>query len=236
MANRDGTAETYCSFFSLPLFLKHYWGDVYLNNIYPGKQGSARILTWRKQSSTEKLQSFFRIPVSMGDLWGLRGASRNVHYLKKYLQNLDKWCKNKTYKAGRPSAFPAVFSCGAPFPRILATWDGKVAFAAAIENRNIWWVKLSLQRSPPTKNLPEPRWVEIWQSENLTHQEWALAVCRAGKGHIGWIEVSSCRSWSDPAGQPQGQNILNSVSFNGNTIWDGKFENGQEHLKGKTLF
>lgn len=56
------------------------------------------------------------------------------------------------------------------------------------------------------------------------------------KEHIGQFEVSYCRSWSDPAGQPQGQNVLNSVSFNGNSIWDGKFENGQEYLKRKTLF
>lgn len=143
-----------------------------MNNIYAGKQDSARILTWKKQFSTEKLRSFFRIPISMGDLRGLMRASRNVRYLKKYLQNLDVWCQKETYKAGRPSAFPAVFSCGAPIPRLQATRDGNTAFAAAKAKQKHLVGQTIFAEIPPYQpwNLPEQRGVEIQQCENLTQE------------------------------------------------------------------
>lgn len=170
----------------------------------------------------------------MGDLWGLMGASRNVCYLS-WRRTFKIWINDAKIRLTRLGDLLPFLLCSAvelPFPGhtgwqySLCSSHGKTE---ALGGSN------HLCRHPSLPALESPRAQmsvnsAVWKSHSR------VSPGGGGKENIGQFDVSYCRSWGDPAGQPQGQNILNSVSFNGNAIWDGKFENGQEYLKGKMLF
>lgn len=83
----------------------------------------------------------------------------------------------------RPGDLLPFLLCSAvelPFPGFKTTWDGRMAFAAAMANRGTWWVKASLQRSlltSPEISLSTDEWKFSSVKISLTKSKpWAHAV------------------------------------------------------------